>query len=71
MLRKSFVNVGSLDRSLRALLGAALIAIAVTVPGMTWAWIGVLPLLTAAIGWCPLYSLLGISTCPKPPKEAR
>ncbi len=54
-------NVGMIDRALRAIVGIALIYVAAT-GGSPWAWIGVVPLLTAMLGWCPPYSLLGIST---------
>lgn len=56
-------NAGMIDRLLRAVLGAGLIYWALT-GGPIWAWIGVVPLLTAAIGYCPAYSLFGFSTCP-------
>mgnify|MGYP001616104318 FL=1 len=56
------VNEGTLDRTLRVLLGIALVALALT-KGWMWAWIGVVPILTGATGMCPLYSLLGINTC--------
>ena len=56
-------NVGMIDRILRALAGIALIAWALA-GGPVWAWIGVVPLATAAMSWCPAYSLLGIKTCP-------
>jgi hypothetical protein len=56
-------NVGTIDRGLRALVGLALIAWALT-GGPIWAWIGVVPLLTAAIGFCPAYTLFGFNTCP-------
>ena len=56
-------NVGGIDRTLRVLAGLALIAWAL-MGGPVWAWIGVVPLATAAIGFCPLYTLLGIATCP-------
>ena len=55
-------NIGLIDRLLRAALGVALIAWALT-GGPVWAWIGVVPLLTAAVSICPLYSVLGIRTC--------
>lgn len=57
------INVGLIDRALRAIIGLALIGWALT-GGPVWAWIGVVPLLTAAIGFCPAYTLLGIRTCP-------
>jgi hypothetical protein len=60
-------NIGSIDRVLRIGLGAALIAWALGwVPGFApsvWGWLGVIPLGTALIGSCPVYSLLGIQTC--------
>ena len=56
-------NVGMIDRLLRAVVGALLITWALT-GGPVWAWIGVVPLLTAAVGFCPAYTLLGIRTCP-------
>jgi hypothetical protein len=60
-------NVGGIDRVLRIVAGIALIAWALTA-GPKWAWIGVLPLLTGLIGWCPAYLPLGIKTCASPKK---
>lgn len=58
------VNVGSIDRLLRVVVGVLLIAL--TVMGIigAWGWIGIVPIATAAFGFCPLYTLLGLSTCP-------
>jgi hypothetical protein len=56
-------NVGGIDRILRIVVGLALIAWAL-MGGPVWAWIGVVPLATAAIGFCPLYPLIGMNTCP-------
>lgn len=56
-------NEGTVDRALRALLGIALIALTLTGTIGAWGWIGIVPLATAAIGWCPLYTVLGINTC--------
>ncbi len=58
------INMGMLDRVLRGLLGIALLAWVLLADGPAWAWIGVVPLATALFGLCPLYSLLGINTCP-------
>mgnify|MGYP002663369087 FL=1 len=55
-------NVGGIDRLIRILAGVALILWAV-LGGPIWAWIGVLPLATGALSWCPAYSLVGIKTC--------
>tara|TARA_B110001454_G_C12686751_1_gene420502 strand:- start:527 stop:721 length:195 start_codon:yes stop_codon:yes gene_type:complete len=57
-------NVGGVDRALRIVLGLALIALAITGKLVPWGWIGVVPLLTGLFGTCPLYSLIGLSTCP-------
>jgi hypothetical protein len=57
-------NVGSADRIARALLGVVLVVLTLTGAIGAWGWIGVVPLLTAALGSCPLYSVLGFSTCP-------
>lgn len=61
-------NVGSLDRGLRIVGGLGLIAWAL-LGGPVWAWIGVVPLATGAMGLCPLYSVLGIKTCPMQSKK--
>ncbi len=57
------VNVGGIDRVLRIAVGLALIAWALFANGPVWAWIGVLPLVTGVINFCPAYSILGINTC--------
>ena len=57
-------NVGSFDRILRVLAGLILIALAVFGIGTPWTWIGVVPLATGLIGWCPAYKLFGLRTCP-------
>jgi hypothetical protein len=55
-------NTGSVDRAVRAVVGLALIGLTLTGTIGVWGWIGVVPLATAAMGWCPAYSLLGIKT---------
>ena len=59
-------NVGTIDRSVRALAGAALVALAISGVVGWWGWLGLVLLGTAAIGWCPPYAMLGISTCKRP-----
>ena len=56
-------NVGGIDKILRIGAGVALVAWA-ALGGPVWAWIGIVPLLTGAMGWCPAYTLLGMNTCP-------
>ncbi len=59
-------NMGMLDRALRVVVGAALVVYAVTSPGDVWAWVGLLPLLTGAVGTCPAYVPFGVKTCASP-----
>lgn len=56
-------NIGSIDRTLRILVGVVLILLAVTGTVGWWGWIGVVPLLTGLMSSCPAYSILGVNTC--------
>ena len=58
------MNVGKLDVILRVIGGSALIVSAYVEYIGPWGWIGLVPLLTAIVGWCPAYAILGIKTCP-------
>lgn len=60
----AFRNEGTIDRVLRVVGGAALVSLVFIGPETPWGWIGVVPLVTGLLGNCPVYSLLGISTCP-------
>lgn len=57
------INVGTIDRALRAIVGLVLIALVFVGPQTPWGWIGLVPLLTAVIGFCPAYTLFGVRTC--------
>ena len=59
-------NVGGLDRLLRVLLGLGLLSLIFVGPQSYWGLIGLIPLGTALIGYCPAYSLFGIRTCRTP-----
>jgi hypothetical protein len=64
MFRK---NEGTVDRALRIVAGLALLAAFFAMPEASYRWaflIGIVPLATGLMGSCPLYSILGISTCP-------
>lgn len=56
------MNMGTVDRALRAIIGVVLIALVFVGPQTAWGWIGLIPLATAVIGWCPLYAPFGIRT---------
>ena len=58
-------NIGNTERAFRALLGVGILSLTVIGPRTPWGYLGVLPLLTALLGWCPLYRVLGISTVRK------
>lgn len=58
------VNEGAVDRGLRVVAGLVLIGLAATGTVGVWGYVGIIPLLTGALGMCPIYSLLGINTCP-------
>ena len=57
-------NVGGIDKILRIVAGAGLIGATVAGVLPVWGYIGVIPLATGLIGWCPLYPLLGMNSCP-------
>ncbi len=57
-------NVGNLDRVVRIVLGLGLLSLTVMGPQTWFGLLGLIPLATATMGFCPLYTLLGLSTCP-------
>jgi hypothetical protein len=56
-------NVGGIDRAARITAGLVLIGLAATGTVGAWGWLGVVPLATGAMGWCPPYAIFGWSTC--------
>lgn len=60
------LNEGAVDRILRVLVGVAVLSLVFIGPKTPWAWLGVVPLLTGLIGFCPLYAILGANTCGLP-----
>lgn len=56
-------NVGTVDRAIRIIVGVVLIALVFVGPQTAWGWIGVVPLATGLLGWCGLYTVLGMKTC--------
>jgi hypothetical protein len=58
------INERHAERVIRVVLGFAVISLAFFGPKTPWAYLGIVPVLTGLIGTCPLYTVLGISTCP-------
>ena len=56
-------NIGTADRWIRTVIGLGILALGL-ISKSWWGLLGLAPLLTAAVSWCPLYVLIGISTCP-------
>ena len=63
MSARHFRNAGAVDRALRAIVGLAVLSLAFVGPQSPWGYLGLIPLATAALGFCPLYSIFGFSTC--------
>ena len=61
-------NEGTLDRAVRVVIGLALLSLTVVGPRTLWGLVGLVPLGTGLLGVCPVYSILGISTCKVTPK---
>lgn len=59
-------NIGNAERVVRALVGLGLLSLVFIGPQTPWGWLGLVPLATAILGWCPPYALLGINTCGRP-----
>ncbi len=64
-------NVGTVDKVIRIILGAGLISLVFVGPQTPWGWVGVIPLATGLINFCPLYSILGMNTCSADSCEAK
>ncbi len=58
-------NIGNIERIVRIVAGLAILSLAFVGPASPWGYLGIIPLLTGLVGWCPPYALLGISTCSK------
>lgn len=55
-------NIGKAERVVRVLFGAGIISLALLGPKNPWAWLGLVPLLTGAVGWCPAYRVLKVTS---------
>ena len=59
-------NMGGVERIIRIVVGIGILSLAFVGPQSPWAYLGLLPLITGLVGWCPPYALLGISTVKAP-----
>ena len=64
-------NEGTIDRVIRVVLGLGLLSLTVIGPHTFWGLIGIVPLLTGVVGFCPLYAALGLRTCPLAPSISK
>ena len=64
MSASSLFNESMPDRLIRVIVGIVVIALVFVGPKTSWGWLGLVPLITGLVGWCPAYTLLGIRTCP-------
>jgi hypothetical protein len=58
-------NVNNIERVVRVVIGAAIVSLVFVGPQSPWGWLGLVPIATGLLGWCPPYAMLGISTCKK------
>jgi len=56
-------NIGNAERAVRVIGGLAITSLAFWGPESAWAYLGLVPIVTGLVGWCPPYALLGINTC--------
>lgn len=64
-------NAGNFDRGIRILIGIAVLSLVFLGPQTAWGWVGLVPLITGVVGFCPLYKVLGVNTCPIEHKPTR
>ena len=60
-------NVHNVERVVRVLVGIGILSLAFVGPETAWGYVGLIPITTGLIGTCPLYTVFGISTCPRSP----
>jgi hypothetical protein len=61
-------NIGTVERVIRVVVGFGVLSLAFVGPQSPWAYLGILPVLTGLVGWCPPYARLGINTCGRRPE---
>ena len=56
-------NAGTVDRAMRVIFGLMIVSLVFVGPQTAWGWLGLIPIATGFVGWCPLYAALGMNTC--------
>lgn len=64
-------NIGNIERIVRIVAGLGILSLTFVGPQSWWGLLGIMPLLTGIVGWCPPYALLGINTCSKKEIESK
>ena len=59
-------NIGNIERIVRVVVGVTVLSLTFVGPQSLWGLLGLVPLATGLVGWCPPYAMLGISTCKRP-----
>lgn len=62
-------NIHTIERAVRVIVGLVIVSLVFIGPQSAWGWLGLIPIATGLIGWCPPYAMLGISTCKTPQQE--
>jgi len=62
--RRMTINEGTVDRIVRVVAGLVILSLAFIGPKTAWGYVGLIPIATGLVGYCPAYSLFGINTCP-------
>jgi hypothetical protein len=58
-------NIHNIERVVRVVIGAAIVSLVFVGPQSPWGWLGLVPIATGLLGWCPPYAMFGINTCKK------
>jgi hypothetical protein len=64
-------NEGTADRVIRVVIGLALLSLTIVGPHTPWGYVGLVPLFTGLVGFCPLYRIVGVNTCGLPRSQPR
>lgn len=57
-------NEGTFDRVARVIVGLVILSLVFVGPQTLWGYLGLIPIITGLVGFCPIYKILGLSTCP-------